>query len=456
MGRWVLWLVWLGLLAPAARAEVDVRVSDERVDVTATAAPLADVLDRLAAQIGMEIVYEGKAPRQRVTLALEGRSPAEAVQGILEGQGLNYALVADPSGRGVQTLLMAGPAGKGASLAPARPTAPRARRPIIPPGAGPEAMDPDFAGMYEEEPFDDSEFMDEEDPAEDPGLTGEPSPGYPDGHPRGRRAPSRRGGAALPGRPASDLPGFALHASAVPGPNARTNSRAGRGPAGVAPTAGLRGTRAQPPGTPGGRPGADPVRRRARPGFGARGRTMRGCPGRKSHSLYFVRPLKTRRLSSALVLATPWIPPRVPAASRGLREGRGARRGRGGGRGPRRPGGAATGRTDGPDRLSGPDEPPRAVLRHGVLVLAAQELPLDQHLEGQRKGVSVALLVPLNGVRDLPSTEDQLLLAVVLHHVAPRRHRRRHQDQHDRHRGEESHERVAGLAPSSAPHGFAF
>ena len=197
MGRWVLCLVWLGLLAPAARAEVDVRVSDERVDITATAAPLADVLDRLAGQIGMEIVYEGKPPRQRVTLALEGRSPAEAVQGILEGQGLNYALVADPSGRGVQTLLLAGPAGKGATLAPARPTAPRARRPIMPPGAGPEAMDPDFAGM--EEPFDDSEFMDEEDLAEDPDLTGEPPPGYPAGIPGAGAPPPGAGALLFPG-----------------------------------------------------------------------------------------------------------------------------------------------------------------------------------------------------------------------------------------------------------------
>ena len=35
--------------------------------MTATAAPLADVLDRLARQIGMEIVYDGTPPRQRVT-----------------------------------------------------------------------------------------------------------------------------------------------------------------------------------------------------------------------------------------------------------------------------------------------------------------------------------------------------------------------------------------------------
>ena len=52
-------IVALTLIAPMARAEVVVRVSQELVDVTATAAPLADVLDHLARQTGMEIVYDG-------------------------------------------------------------------------------------------------------------------------------------------------------------------------------------------------------------------------------------------------------------------------------------------------------------------------------------------------------------------------------------------------------------
>jgi hypothetical protein len=165
MGRGAVLLLALGLLAPAARAEVVVRVTGERVDVDATAAPLADVLDRLAGQTGMEIVYEGARPRQRVTLALQGRSPAEAVQGILEGQGLNYALVADPTGKRVQTLLLAGPVGKGTTPPGPAPRAPRIRRPVMPPGTGPEMMDPDFADMEDEEPFEDPEL---EEPFDDP------------------------------------------------------------------------------------------------------------------------------------------------------------------------------------------------------------------------------------------------------------------------------------------------
>src|SRR5262245_39930616 len=112
--------VLIGLALAAAlgsplRAEVTVRGVAGRVHVTANAAPLADVLDRLARQTGMKVVYEGPAPRQLVTVSLLGRSPAEAVHDLLEGQGLNYALLGDSSGTGVQTLLMTGPAASVAS-----------------------------------------------------------------------------------------------------------------------------------------------------------------------------------------------------------------------------------------------------------------------------------------------------------------------------------------------------
>ena len=194
MSRWV--LVVLVLLAPAAQAEVVVRIAQDRIDITATAAPLADVLDGLAKQTGMEIVYDGKPPRQKVSVALQGRSAAEAVQGILEGQGLNYLLVGDPTGLHVKTLILAGEAGKGTSAGSSRGPAPMARRPPLPPGAGADLMDPGFDEM-EDEPYDDSDLMDEElledEPLDDEGpLTPEaaiPPPGsgalpFPGGPPR--------------------------------------------------------------------------------------------------------------------------------------------------------------------------------------------------------------------------------------------------------------------------------
>jgi hypothetical protein len=151
--------VLLSLVGTVASAEVSVRVSGGRVDLTATAAPVADVLDRLARQTGMKVVYEGPAPRQLVTVSLHGRTPAETVLAVFEGLGLNYAMVADATGAGVQTLVVAGVAGAAASGPPTagtRPTMPGARRPFgPPPGSSPEFVEPGFEeGDQEAEPND--------------------------------------------------------------------------------------------------------------------------------------------------------------------------------------------------------------------------------------------------------------------------------------------------------------
>ena len=121
------------VFAPRAHAGVDVREEQGRVDVAATAAPLFEVLDRLARQTGMKVVYEGPAPRQLVTLSLAGRSPAEAVASILEGQGLNYALILDVTATRVEKLLVTGSSAGGRALsrssAPSRPRV----QPVRPP-----------------------------------------------------------------------------------------------------------------------------------------------------------------------------------------------------------------------------------------------------------------------------------------------------------------------------------
>jgi hypothetical protein len=126
------------------------------VDLTATAAPLADVLDRLARQTGMKVVYEGPAPRQLVTLSLHGRTPAETVLAVFEGLGINYALVADATGARVQTLMVAGSAPASSSSSPnpgagRSPAVVNPRRPFGPPGASPEGAEAAF-GEGEEEP----------------------------------------------------------------------------------------------------------------------------------------------------------------------------------------------------------------------------------------------------------------------------------------------------------------
>ena len=94
-------------------AAVQVQVSGESVDIQATNAPLAEILDRLSRQTRMKIVYEGAPPRQMISLDLRGRTPVEAVVAALEGQGVNYALAMDATGTRVETLLVSGVASTG-------------------------------------------------------------------------------------------------------------------------------------------------------------------------------------------------------------------------------------------------------------------------------------------------------------------------------------------------------
>jgi hypothetical protein len=147
-------------LAVPAAAEVRVQVAGGSVDLAVTAAPVADVIDRLARQTGMKVVYEGPAPRQLVTLSLKGRTPAQAVLAVLEGQGVNFALVTDATGALVRTLLVTGSAtASGGSVSTARPPASPMRGPLGAPASSPEPP------VFEEE----------EEPTDEPPPFGVPS-----------------------------------------------------------------------------------------------------------------------------------------------------------------------------------------------------------------------------------------------------------------------------------------
>jgi hypothetical protein len=166
MGRVTLGAALVALLAAGPlRAEVDVQMKEGKVAVRCTAAPLSEVLDRLARATGMKVVQQGVTPTNLVSLRLEDRTPAEAVFGVLEGLGLNYAFVLDAAGKRVETLILAGAAGVKPTVASATPPPPPAqryvpRRDIPPPAAGPdEAEDvpvdedvPEEAEAEEEEP----------------------------------------------------------------------------------------------------------------------------------------------------------------------------------------------------------------------------------------------------------------------------------------------------------------
>jgi hypothetical protein len=156
------------LAARFGAAQTEVRRVGDTLDVRATAAPVSEVLDRIARETGMKVTYDGAPPRARVSVTLTGVTPAQAVLRVLEGQGLNYALRMDPRAVRVETLLMV--AGSGAGTGTVAPPTPA--RPI--PGTRQIDREPDVA-----EP-------DDETPAEAPAPNPEerkpfPFPGGPSG-----------------------------------------------------------------------------------------------------------------------------------------------------------------------------------------------------------------------------------------------------------------------------------
>ena len=110
------------LAAGPGGAQTEVRRVGDKLDVKVTAAPVSEVLDRIARETGMKVTYDGPPPRARVSVTLTGVTPAQAVLSVLEGQGLNYALRMDPRAVRIETLLMvAGTGAAGAAPAPVRP-----------------------------------------------------------------------------------------------------------------------------------------------------------------------------------------------------------------------------------------------------------------------------------------------------------------------------------------------
>jgi hypothetical protein len=118
------------LAASAFAGDVDIRgTAAGRVSMRVTAAPLSEVLDRLARQTGMKVVYDGPPPRAVVRgRQVEDATVADAVADVLEGLGVSYALRLDATGLKVDTLLVLG-AVRASSPSASSP----APRPAVPP-----------------------------------------------------------------------------------------------------------------------------------------------------------------------------------------------------------------------------------------------------------------------------------------------------------------------------------
>lgn len=144
------------------------RTADGRLDLSARAAPLTDILRCLVERTGLRVEYDGAPPRQPVSVTLRGDSLAGTLESLLEGLGVNYLLGRDPSGTAVERLIVFGssrapepargggtPARAGQAAEPVAPPEPLPddeSQPVgPPPDAGPGAF-PAFPGAPGSEP----------------------------------------------------------------------------------------------------------------------------------------------------------------------------------------------------------------------------------------------------------------------------------------------------------------
>jgi hypothetical protein len=85
------------------------------------------------------------------------------------------------------------------------------------------------------------------------------------------------------------------------------------------------------------------------------------------------------------------------------------------------------------------------VVRDRVLVLLAEEMPLDEHIHARREH-PVLPLEQANRAGVLVPAEDELFFLLALRLLAPHGHRDGHQDRHHRQRHEQRGHRVTSLA----------
>jgi len=73
-------------------AVIKVKVTAGLVDLRAVEAPVSAVLDQLARETGMTVVYDGPRPTTAVTMNLHGLTSTQAVAKVLEGLDLRYGI----------------------------------------------------------------------------------------------------------------------------------------------------------------------------------------------------------------------------------------------------------------------------------------------------------------------------------------------------------------------------
>lgn len=123
----------LSLAGPLVEpAPVSIHIQGTRVDIRATGVPLAQVLNGVAAEARMSVVYDSTPPPQDpVTVDIRNATLSEAITELLRGHGLVYVAKMDSAGQRVETLVLTTGAAGHVHLAPASSEPPPTPEPML-------------------------------------------------------------------------------------------------------------------------------------------------------------------------------------------------------------------------------------------------------------------------------------------------------------------------------------
>jgi hypothetical protein len=99
--------VVFSFLARAAQpAPIVIQIRGERIDIQADNTPLVQILNGVAWEAKMKIVYDAPPPQDPVTVNIKNATLSQAITDLLHGHGLIYVAKMDAAGTRVDTLVL--------------------------------------------------------------------------------------------------------------------------------------------------------------------------------------------------------------------------------------------------------------------------------------------------------------------------------------------------------------
>jgi hypothetical protein len=87
-------------------APISIQIRGERIDIQADNTPLVQILNGVAWEAKMKIVYDAPPPQDPVTVNIKNATLSQAITDLLHGHGLIYVAKMDASGSRVDTLVL--------------------------------------------------------------------------------------------------------------------------------------------------------------------------------------------------------------------------------------------------------------------------------------------------------------------------------------------------------------